>query len=48
MVWRDFEALLAVHRSGSHRAAARTLGVDPTTVGRRLAALDEAMRARMF
>ncbi|MGZ3422276.1 MAG: LysR family transcriptional regulator [Polyangiales bacterium] len=48
MVWRDFEVLLAVHRSGSHRAAARTLGVDPTTVGRRLAALDEAMRARMF
>lgn len=48
MTWRDFEVFLAVHRSGSHARAARVLGVDPTTVGRRLTALEEGLGARLF
>jgi DNA-binding transcriptional LysR family regulator len=45
--WDDLRYLLALHRSGSLARAARTLRVDKTTVGRRLVALEEAMRARL-
>jgi DNA-binding transcriptional LysR family regulator len=47
MVWDDLRVFLAVHRLGSHKAAARLLGIDPTTVGRRLAALEAALGARL-
>jgi len=40
--------LLAVHQQGSHKRASRQLGVDPTTVGRRLAALELAVGARLL
>jgi len=48
MLWDDLRVLLAVHRHGSHKRAGRHLGVDPTTVGRRLAALERAVGARLL
>jgi DNA-binding transcriptional LysR family regulator len=46
--WDDLRVFLAVQRRGSHAGAAQLLGVDPTTVGRRMAALEEALGARLF
>jgi DNA-binding transcriptional LysR family regulator len=48
MPWSDLEAFLAVAREGSHAKAGKALGVDPTTVGRRLAALEGELGARLF
>jgi DNA-binding transcriptional LysR family regulator len=48
MLWDDLRVFLAVHRLGSHKAAARWLGVDATTVGRRIGALEVALGARLF
>jgi DNA-binding transcriptional LysR family regulator len=44
--WNDLRYLLAVQR-GQTLAAARLLGVDDTTVSRRLAALQAALRAQL-
>ncbi len=46
--WDDLRYVLAVAREGSHTAAARQLGVDPTTVSRRLRAMEAALAARLF
>ncbi len=46
--WDDLRVFLAVLRTGSHAGAARALRVAPTTVGRRLAALEAAAGARLF
>lgn len=46
--WDDLRVFLAVERRASHAAAARALGVAPTTVGRRLAALEAEVGARLF
>lgn len=46
--WDDLRVVLAVHRSGSHGAAGRGLEVDPTTVGRRISALETAFGTRIF
>lgn len=46
--WDDLRFFLAVHRTGSHAGAARTLRVAATTIGRRLAALEAAAGARLF
>jgi DNA-binding transcriptional LysR family regulator len=46
--WDDLRVFLAVLRTGSHAGAARQLRVAPTTVGRRLAALEAAAGARLF
>lgn len=46
--WDDLRVVLAVHRKGTHGGAARLLDVDPTTIGRRLAALEEALGTRLF
>ncbi len=46
--WDDLRVFLAAHRGRSHAAAARLLGVDATTVGRRLSALESALGARLF
>ena len=46
--WDDLRVFLAACRTGSHAGAARALGVAPTTVGRRLAALEGAVGARLF
>jgi DNA-binding transcriptional LysR family regulator len=41
--WEDLRYVLALHRSGSVAAAARSLRVDPSTIGRRIAALETAL-----
>jgi DNA-binding transcriptional LysR family regulator len=48
VIWDDLRIFLAVHRFGSHERAARSLGIDPTTVGRRLTALESTLGARLF
>ncbi len=45
--WSDLRFLLEVARSGTLAAAARTLGVAETTVGRRIAALERSLGARL-
>ncbi len=46
--WTDLRYFLAVHRHGSLAAAGRSLRVNPTTVGRRVTALESKLRARLF
>ena len=48
MRWDDLRVFLAVARRGRLQAAGRTLGLDPTTAGRRIAALEAALGARLF
>jgi len=48
MVWDDLRVFLALHRQGTHAGAARSLGVDATTIGRRIAALEAALSVRLF
>lgn len=46
--WNDFRYFLAVARSGTISNAARTLGMDNATVGRRIASLETAMGTQLF
>jgi DNA-binding transcriptional LysR family regulator len=46
--WSDLRYLLAVARAGTLSGAARDLAVDDTTVGRRIAALEAALGARLL
>ena len=46
--WGDLRFLLAVARTGAHAAAARMLGVDATTVGRRIAQLEASLESRVL
>ncbi|AWB48431.1 LysR family transcriptional regulator [Gemmobacter aquarius] len=48
MDWDDLRIFLAVARSESLSAAGKRLKIDPATVGRRIARLEEAMGARLF
>lgn len=48
MNWDDTRIFLALTRSPSLRAAARSLGIDQATVGRRLNALEAELGARLF
>lgn len=48
MSWDDLRYFLAAHRHGSLAASGRALGVDHTTVGRRIAALEAQLGARLF
>lgn len=48
VLWDDVRYFLAVQRRGSHKGAARLVRVDPTTVARRIAALEEALGAKLF
>jgi DNA-binding transcriptional LysR family regulator len=43
--WSDFKLMLALSRGGSVAGAARLLGVDSSTVSRRLAALEQSLGA---
>lgn len=46
--WDDLRIFLAVARGESLSSAGRTLRIDPATVGRRIARLEEAVGARLF
>ena len=46
--WADVKFFLATARAGSTLAAARHLGVNQTTVARRIAALEAALSVRLF
>jgi len=46
--WNDLRLVLAVAREGSLSGAARALGVTHSTVFRRLGAIEETIRARLF
>src|SRR5215468_10546123 len=48
MQWDDVRLFLALHRARTVGAAARALGVDPSTVSRRLGALEEALSSTLF
>ena len=48
MRWDDVLIFLAVYESGSAGGAARSLGINQSTVSRRLAALEEQLGARLF
>lgn len=46
--WNDFRFFLAVARGGTISSAARALGVDNATVGRRISSLESALGAQLF
>ena len=46
--WDNLRYFLAVARAGKLTAAARRLGQDHTTVGRRIASLESALRSKLF
>lgn len=46
--WNDLPLLLAIAREGRLSAASKALGVDSSTVGRRLAAAEERIGAQLF
>jgi DNA-binding transcriptional LysR family regulator len=46
--WSDLQLFLAVVRGGSVRGAARALRLDPSTVSRRVGALEESVGTRLF
>lgn len=46
--WNDLRHFLAVHRAGNLSRAAGELGLNATTVSRRLSALEEALGTRLF
>ena len=46
--WDDLRIFLAVARSESLSGAGKVLKIDPATVGRRIARLEEALAARLF
>jgi DNA-binding transcriptional LysR family regulator len=46
--WNDLRYFLTIAREGTLAAAARALEVDATTVGRRLAALEEELDSKLF
>ncbi|MFC4273780.1 LysR family transcriptional regulator [Achromobacter aloeverae] len=48
MDWDNTRIFLAVYRTGTLRAAAALLQIDQATVGRRLAALEKSLEARLF
>jgi len=48
MNWDDARVFLAVEREKTLRGAARTLKLDQATLGRRIAALEHALRATLF
>src|SRR5689334_23331780 len=46
--WDDVRLFLALHRERTLAAAAVTLGLDPSTLSRRLVALEESLGSRLF
>ncbi|MFS2116480.1 LysR family transcriptional regulator, partial [Herbaspirillum frisingense] len=48
MDWDNARIFLAIYRVGTLRGAAEHLEIDQATVGRRLAALEKSLGARLF
>lgn len=48
MDWDNARVFLALHRAGTLRGAAEQLEIDQATVGRRLAAMEKSLGARLF
>lgn len=48
MDWDNARIFLAIHRIGTLRGAAEQLRIDQATVGRRLAAMEQSLGARLF
>lgn len=48
MDWDDLRIFLAVARADSLSAAGRRLGIDASTVGRRVARLEQGLGAKLF
>ena len=48
MNWNDLKIVLAIERGGSLSAAARALGINQTTVSRRLVALEQKLGVTLF
>ncbi len=48
MAWDDWRVFLAMARTGSRAQAARALDVDPTTISRRIAALEAELGLTLF
>lgn len=48
LAWEDLRIVLAVARAGTLRRAAGNLGIDATTVGRRLATIDDRVGYALF
>jgi DNA-binding transcriptional LysR family regulator len=48
MSWDDYRFFLAVARTGQLSLAGRTLGVDHTTVARRIKSLEDVLKAKLF
>jgi regulatory helix-turn-helix LysR family protein len=46
--WNDLRYVLAVGRAGTLSGAARALGVNEKSVGRRLAAIEDALGVHLF
>src|SRR5262249_49666672 len=46
--WNDLRYVLAIARSGAHAAASRRLGVNETTIYRRLARIESRLGSRLF
>ncbi|MGV2292488.1 LysR family transcriptional regulator [Trinickia sp. YCB016] len=46
--WNDLQYVLAVARDGAYVAAGRRLSADPTTVARRVRAIESALHAKLF
>jgi DNA-binding transcriptional LysR family regulator len=46
--WNDLRFFLAIHRARTLAGASRTLGVEHTTVGRRLTAMENALGTKLF
>jgi DNA-binding transcriptional LysR family regulator len=46
--WDDLRYFLAIQRAGNLARAATSLGINATTVGRRLGQLEERLKARLF
>ena len=48
MDWDNARIFLAIHRAGTLRGAAAQLDIDQATVGRRLAAMESSLNAKLF
>lgn len=48
MDWDNARIFLAIHRAGTLRGAAAQLDIDQATAGRRLAAMEKALNAKLF